>query len=585
MRKMKSMFSRCVVLMLVLALTITLSPVAETQGQAKTAKATVSMKAKSVMKYTLSLEQAEKDTVYYNGKSDIPYFELDSRRVEMEANLKSTNPAGLTLSSKVKGNVVTWTRKSNYGTTKVIFDYKKNTITFDDVNNFFRQEGLSLVGAELGMRTVLNLFQADKGSNYARHGGKYAINLNKYGIKLLKDKKKFYIPVQTYSDLFISRQGCYQVFNGENLFLSNDVSLTAMKEKYNEAPKKTFSKEFAAFNYGELCLCYDFLYGLKESHDIKTFDQFFTDTNLAALIKSQNSSGTDLALYTAVNLFFDDLHCAFGCPSWNTDFDELKSVAATIPEGAFRSRIQGVKAELTAYRTAKRPDGFLPYEELGDTAYITFDEFAMDMTADHTVLPTDADLPNLKKDTIRLVQYAVQKITRANSPVKNVVVDLSLNGGGVVFTADYLLAAFLGTSSMATKDMITGAQSMVNYKVDTNLDGVFDEKDTLANRGLNLYCLTSGYSYSCANMVPSMFKDSGKVTLIGRTTGGGSCAVMQGSSASGAIFQLSSPMRFSFSKNGGFYDVDRGAEPDVFMRDMSKLYDRKYMNTVLAGIK
>ena len=569
--------------MLVLALAITLSPVAETQGQAKTAKASVSMKAKSVKKYTISLANVEKDTVYYNGKSDIPYFELDSRRKEMELNLKSTNPAGLTLSSKVKGNVVTWTRKSNYGTTKVIFDYKKNTITFDDVNNFFRQEGLSLVGAELGMRMVLNLFQADEGSNYARHGGKFAIDLNKYGIKLLKDKKKFYIPVQTYSDLFISRQGCYQVFNGENLFISNDVSLSAMKEKYNEAPKKTFSKEFAAFNYGELCLCYDFLYGLKESHDIKTFDQFFTDTGLAGIIKDQNSGGTDLALYTAVNLFFDDMHCGFGCPSWSTDFDEFKSVALTVPQGAFRSRFQAIKAELDAYRAAKMTT-VLPYEEVGDTAYITFDEFTMDMTADHTVLPTDADLPNLGKDTIRLVQYAVNKIT-SNPKIKNVVIDLSLNSGGVVFTADYLLAAFLGTSSMATKDMITGAQSMVNYKVDTNLDGVFDEKDTLANRGLNLYCLTSGYSYSCANMVPSMFKDSGKVTLIGRTTGGGSCAVLQGTSASGAIFAVSSPMRFSFSKNGGFYDVDRGAEPDVFMKDMSKLYDREYMNTVIAGIK
>ena len=582
MEQRKTMFNRCLALMLVLVLSFALMPAADMQ--AKTAKATVSMKAKSVMKYTLSLEQAEKDTVYYNGKSDIPYFELDSRRAEMEANLKSTNPAGLTLSSKVKGNVVTWTRKSNYGTTKVVFDYKKNTITFDDVNDFFRQEGLSLVGAELGMRMVLNLFQADEGSNYSRHGGKYAIDLNKYGIKLLKDKKKFYIPVQTYSDLFISKQGCYQVFNGENLFLSNDVSLTAMKEKYNEAPKKKFSKEFAAFNYGELCLCLDFLYGLKESHDIKTFDQFFTDANLASAIKDQNSGGTDIALYTAVNCFFDDLHCAFGCPSWNTDFDQLKSVAATIPQGAFRSRIQGTKAEMAAYRAAKKPDGFLPYEEVGDTAYITFDEFTMDMTADHTVLPTDADLPNLGKDTLRLVQYAVNKINN-NSNIKNVVLDLSLNGGGMVFTADYLLAAFLGTSSMATKDTVTGAQSMVNYKVDTNLDGVFDEKDTLANKGLNLYCLTSGYCYSCANMVPAMFKDSGKVTLIGRTTGGGSCAVIYGTSASGAVFQLSSPMRFSFSKNGGFYDVDRGAEPDVFMKDMSNLYDRQYMNKFIADLK
>ena len=584
MKKRKSMFVRCVALMLVLALIIALSSDAEKQVRAKTTKATVSMKSKSVMKYTLSLAYAEKDKVYYNGKSDIPYFELGSRRKEVEGLQKNSNPTKLSISSKIKGSKVTWTRTSMYGSTRVIFDYKKNTITFDDKNAFFRQEGLSLVGVESGIRAVSDIFQSDEKSNYNRHGSRIVINLNKYGIKLLKDKKNFYIPVQTYSDLFFSNSGIFQVFNGEDLFISNNTQLGDMKEKYYSAKKRKFSKELADFNYGELCLLYDYQYGLKETHNIKSFDEFFTDTGFAIAIKNQDSIGTDLALYTAINLFFDDLHCAFGSQSWNTDLDEFISQIKIIPEGSFRTRTLGVNSELTSYRKKQAPKGIPPYQEVEDTAYITFDDFGFDPTADHKVLPTDADLPTLGNDTIRLVQYAVNKITRAGSPIKNVVVDLSLNGGGVVFTAVYLLAAFLGTSSMASKDMITGAQSMINYKVDTNLDGVFDEKDTLANRGLNLFCFTSGFSYSCANMVPAMFKDSGKVTLVGRTTGGGSCVVSYGSTASGRIVQISSPKRFSFSKNGGFYDVDRGAEPDVFIKDMSKLYDRKYMNTVLAKI-
>lgn len=584
MKKRKSMFVRCVALMLVLALIIALSPDVEKQVQAKTTKATVSMKSKSVTKYILSLANAEKDKVYYNGKSEIPYFELGSRRKEVEGLQKGGNPTKFSLSSKIKGNKVTWTKKSIYGSTKVIFDYKKNTITFDDINAFFRQEGLSLVGAEGGMLAVSDLFQTDEKSNYSRHGRKIVINLNKYGIKLLKDKKSFYIPVQTYSDLFFSYSGIFQVFNGESLFISNNIRLGDMKEKYNSAKKRKFSKEFVDFNYGELCLLYDCQYGLKESHDIKSFDEFFNDTGLVSLIKNQDSLGTDLALNTMINLYFDDLHCGFGLPSWNTDSEAYERSVAALPQGAYRARSLEITDELTSYREKQAPNGIPPYQEVEDTAYITFDEFAFDPTADHKVLPTDADLPTLETDTIRLVQYAVNKITRAGSPIKNVVVDLSLNGGGAVFTAAYLLAAFLGTSSMASKDMITGAQSMTNYKVDTNLDGVFDEKDTLANRGLNLFCFTSGYSYSCGNMVPAMFKDSGKVTLVGRTTGGGSCAVSYGSTASGSIVQTSSPRRFSFSKNGGFYDVDRGAEPDVFIRDMSKLYDRKYMNTVLAKI-
>ena len=85
-------------------------------------------------------------------------------------------------------------------------------------------------------------------------------------------------------------------------------------------------------------------------------------------------------------------------------------------------------------------------------------------------------------------------------------------------------------------------------------------------------------------MVPSRFKDSGKVTLIGQTTGGGSCSLGFMSTASGSYFQISSPYQFSFLKNGSFYDVDRGADPDVYVKDIAKLYDRKYAASFIDKI-
>ena len=44
---------------------------------------------------------------------------------------------------------------------------------------------------------------------------------------------------------------------------------------------------------------------------------------------------------------------------------------------------------------------------------------------------------------------------------------------------------------------------------------------------------------------------------------------------------LSSMNQFSFSKNGSFYNVDRGADPDAYVKDISKLYDRTYANKFL----
>ena len=51
----------------------------------------------------------------------------------------------------------------------------------------------------------------------------------------------------------------------------------------------------------------------------------------------------------------------------------------------------------------------------------------------------------------------------------------------------------------------------------------------------------------------------------------------QDSSSSGTAFQISGPLRLAFMKNGSFYDIDQGAEPDFFITNPELLYDREYM--------
>lgn len=168
--------------------------------------------------------------------------------------------------------------------------------------------------------------------------------------------------------------------------------------------------------------------------------------------------------------------------------------------------------------------------------------------------------------------------------VKNVVLDLSCNTGGVIFTALYTVGAFLGKASISLEDPNTGALVTHDYKIDTNFDGKFDSKYTLAGKGLNLYCLESSVSFSCGNFVPCAFKNSGKVTLLGQTSGGGACSVMYMSTASGSLFQISSSSRMNFLKNGSFYDIDRGADPDVAITKIEHYYDRKALAEFINGL-
>ena len=162
------------------------------------------------------------------------------------------------------------------------------------------------------------------------------------------------------------------------------------------------------------------------------------------------------------------------------------------------------------------------------------------------------------------------------------VLDLSCNTGGTVDAAVFVLCWFLGDAQISVKDMASGALSTAVYRADINMDGVFDEEDCIADR--NLCCLISPVSFSCGNLVPAALKSSQNVTLLGRTSGGGSCAVQPLSTAYGTLFQISGRLRLSFLKNGSFYDIDQGVDPDYYIDDISHYYDRAALTDFINGL-
>lgn len=220
------------------------------------------------------------------------------------------------------------------------------------------------------------------------------------------------------------------------------------------------------------------------------------------------------------------------------------------------------------------PDACKSYFEVGDTAYISFDNFTM-LPGENGVEGYYTHDGKLPEDTFGIIVDAHRQITRENSPIKNVVLDLSCNSGGATPAAVYTLCWFLGESRVSVNNTFTGAQSTMFYKADINMDHVQDEQDTLAGRGLNLFCLISPASFSSGNLVPWAFKENGNVTLLGRTSGGGSCVVSPITTAWGTTLLISGSRRLAFVKNGSYYDVDQGVEPDYVIHTYDHFYDRE----------
>ena len=103
--------------------------------------------------------------------------------------------------------------------------------------------------------------------------------------------------------------------------------------------------------------------------------------------------------------------------------------------------------------------------------------------------------------------------------------------------------------------------------------------------GYRLYCLTTNNSFSCGNLVPAACRSSGRVTLLGQPTGGGSCVVQPCTTAAGTVFQISGNRPSSINKTGSFYNTVAGVEPDFRLEKPESYYDRPALVEYLHNLK
>ena len=531
--------------------------------------------------------------------------------------------------------------RENGGT--ILFDFNEGNIFFDDYRTAtimpnetaYRDPVFEGIFRQDGKPGLISLVRSQD-----RRGEITNVSLKEYGIPMLVRDGKYLIPLQTLMGLFFNHAQYGIYFNGEALFLAD---ITAMKEplesfmeqlensdqlpfeiyrqfemysgpqsekeqffldlleKESESGKELVkqyrqlkaedlytlytspgprmrSEALTEYGYRELCLELNCFYGLKEAHSIQDFNMFLLQTGLYADLLDPDPAKADQAVSDLVLYWLDDGHSSFIGHSW---------MAAANPEyslGTSNARMAEDNPEKIFSRLLSS-NAEEPYYETGDTAFVTLDSFDLasdgNGIADHYALAEKNELPG---DTFSIIIDAHRQITRENSPVRNVVLDLSCNGGGIASAAVYTLCWFLGTASVSIHETFTGSQSTSYYMADVNLDHVYDENDTLAGRGLDLYCLISPESFSCGNLVPWAFKADGKVTLLGRVSGGGSCCVRPFMTAWGTSLQISGSDRISFVKNGSYYDVDRGVEPDYLIRSYENFYDREALAKFIAGL-
>ena len=460
-------------------------------------------------------------------------------------------------------------------------DADADTIYFRDYDAFFMPSNSPTTIDVLEHYGLIDCLERVEDKSYSRYGSDVTFELSSYGIDLIERDGVCFVPMQTFADVCTSPSS-YVLFlyNGECVCVDeygSEESEASLLDTYHaaQATSEPRSDALANFTCQELCMVLDYCYGLSEQHNIDGFDDFLIETGLKQRMLAADAMESTKAMSDLMRLYFSDGHSAFCGNSYRIgeDADTLTRYGKSFEDLGMSFKQYG------AARDEAYPDGIPGYEEVGNTAYITFDSFdTLPKGVDYYKLaPTAAD-----SDTVGICLYAFSQITREGSPIENVVLDLSANGGGDSTTASFVLSMFLGEASVCVEDTLTGAYMNETFCCDANLDGQFDESDSL--EGYRLFCMTSPCSFSCGNLVPSILQNSRKVRTVGVTSGGGACIVMPITAADGTRLQISGNRRLGYMKNGSIYDIDRGVEPDYPISAIDRLYDREALTAYINSI-
>ena len=431
---MKRIFS--ILLALTMLLTLSVPAFAE-----ETKNAAPAISKEDMSFYLNDLDDVKSYPVYFMGGSDVPYFSLadwaELMTYLMRTYVKKGQDISFELSFSMEDNTGVLTREDGY---PVYFDCDKDSIYFWDYDAFQRPDEdrvlIDILGTDNpGSDDEVMYFQRCPGS-YERYGKDVTLDLGSYGIDMVADGGSCYVPIQTLSDFLLAIQYMNVFYNGEAFYVVQFGGMggfvadySPIGEKFHTAAPKERSAAMAAFSYGELCAVMDYLYGLKAVHGFESFDLLCRQAGCDVALKGTDTYAADEALYKMINIHLDDGHSNFvNCSPLATDAPSRDAYFKMLQELGIGNALKNTFNDpFAAARAEFYPNGAPVYEEVGNTAYITFDEFKdpAEGTDYYAAAPTPEDT-----DTIGVMLYAYSQIMRDGSPVENVVLDLSNNGGG-----------------------------------------------------------------------------------------------------------------------------------------------------------
>ena len=524
----------------------------------------------------------------------IPYLSLRQYASLYESHL------GEGFESKVINQTFSTTWTINKGSDPyfiAVFDYLNDEISVaGSINNAFSEsdETRDLKALYYGLNTSDADAVTLSNKNYATH--KYG----NYGFTSFKSGSDHYFPLGLYDITFSDNSGIYFNYNYKYICSTRDVDTYATffyKDEDNteytfdtQMISKRETEEIPAYlkkhNANMFLYMMDNFYGLKTNKSMKSAASYYKNNGIYNSLFSDDAAIRTWAYSDALSIL-DDNHTALVSvnKTWATDY------RATRRYGDGCKARSELGAELGGYRResylamnaeAKKD---VCYSSDGKTALFSFDSF--EYGTSEQVFNDDDSIKESAKDhdTFFKLVDAFRQI-KSRGGVENVVLDISLNGGGALGIMMKLLALISKDNKgyMALYQDTSTQCSIVYPKIDINADGIYNTQDCFGD-DFNIYILTSDYSFSCGNAFPCIAQAKGMAKIIGQKSGGGECAVSIHYLPNSEYVYHSGNLHLGLYEEATntFKGFESGATPDIPIQFNNRSYMVNNLNSAIAN--
>ena len=517
-------------------------------------------------------------TLKYRTYEDIPYVSFS----EVLNSLTGSD----SYYSDFDDNVYTFELPSKEFTYTIAINVEKDTITFNSYEKLIQAlSGASVINGLADTADKENsLIKTDMSKYKFTDPGSTTFSLAASNLDTIADGSDVYLPFSVIESTIFESLSSPFAFNGTDFYAAiGSFFVKPQKSSSGESVTSSYCKAYysgaysgsskrsstmAEYAYNSICFNFNNFYGFNDKYFKNSDFDTYLKANYSTVrdhLKSRDTRTYETGINELYITVFGDGHTSTG--AYSSFYGDVNNVTRGSVQSSGRVRtLSNSYNELRASRINAFSGNVPGFSIQNKTAIIRIDSYD---TNGAKITPQNAS--SLTSTETFAIFYSCFSQIQKHSEIENVVIDVTLNGGGAV-------DALIETMGFLTRDVkiyldnpTTKSTTTFSYNVDTNLDGQFDDNDSFAGK-YNFYALTSSYSFSCANLFPTICKTTGAAKIIGEKSGGGSCVVRNGVTADGMIVQMSGTERLNYEKDGKMIDNDGGIAPD-YEYERANFYD------------